>query len=251
MSGVKVGLAIDPATRDGLIEAGVARGAERMVDDLAVGHLEPLMRRAEPFCETADHLVIGAHALWRFDHLRADHQVRMASREVEIVVFEKHGCRQHDVGEPRRVGQELLVNADEQIVAGEATLHARRVGRDNGGIGGLNQHRPHRRAAPQRVRVARENWPGARLVEHANLRIDGVETLNQAPVEAVDAGTVMHGSATAHLPLAAHRRQAAHRVDVRRAIARARKAVTDADQRPFRLAIKFGERFDLRRGERQ
>jgi hypothetical protein len=43
-------------------------------------------------------------------------------------MLEEHGGRQYDVGEPRRVGHELLVHRHEQVVPGEAAVHLAEVG---------------------------------------------------------------------------------------------------------------------------
>ena len=56
----------------------------------------------------------------RLDRLGAELQILVAAAGVEVVVLEEHRRRQHDVGVARGVGEELLVDADEQVVAREA-----------------------------------------------------------------------------------------------------------------------------------
>ena len=72
---------------------------------------------ADPLSETGDHFVIRAAALRRFDHLRRELQVLVASGGIKVVMLEEHGRRQDDIGIARGVGHELLVNACEQVVA--------------------------------------------------------------------------------------------------------------------------------------
>ena len=94
---------------------------------------------------------------------------------IEVVVLDEHGGRQHDVGDFRGVGHELLVHADEQIVAREAALDHLLVGRDRHRIGVLDQQRRDRAAALQRFLVAGQDRADARLVEHADRRVAQVE----------------------------------------------------------------------------
>ena len=71
---------------------------------------------ADSSSKRCDHLVIGAAALGRVDRLRGELQVLMASGGVNVVVFQKHGGGQDDVGIARGVGHELFVHAGEEIV---------------------------------------------------------------------------------------------------------------------------------------
>ena len=72
--------------------------------------------------ECRDHLMIVAAFARRLDQLGAEHDVLVAAALIDVVMLEEHGGRQHDVGHPRRLGHELLMDADEQIVAGKALL---------------------------------------------------------------------------------------------------------------------------------
>jgi hypothetical protein len=97
-------------------------------------------------------------------------------------VLDEHGRRQDDIGRFRGVGHELLVYADEQIVAGKAALDGVLIGRDRNRIGILNEHRGHRRAAEQRFAVAGEDRTDARLVEHADRRVAQIAGFDHAIV---------------------------------------------------------------------
>ena len=122
------------------------------------------------FASAADHLVIGAAFARRLDQLRPEDDVLMAAAAIDVVVLEEHRRRQHDVGHLRRLGHELLVHADEQVVARKAALDLRLVGRDRHRIGVLDEQRVDRRPALQGLAVAGQNRADARLVEHADRR---------------------------------------------------------------------------------
>ena len=92
----------------------------------------------------------------------------MPAGAIHVVVLEERRGRQHDVGEPGGVGHELLVHADEKIVAQEAGAHGPGVRAHDGRIHVLHQHRGDRRAVAEIGAVASEDRPGARLVEHAD-----------------------------------------------------------------------------------
>ena len=89
---------------------------------------------------------------------------------VEVVVLHEHRRRQDDVGHHGRLGHELLVHADEEVLAGKAPLHELLLRRDRDRIGVLDEHRGHRRAVQQRLGIAGEHAPDLRLVELAARR---------------------------------------------------------------------------------
>ncbi len=59
---------------------------------------------------------------------------------VKVIVLHEHGGGEHHVGIPSRVGQELLVDGEEEILARETPVHPVGVGSDHGGIGVLDEH---------------------------------------------------------------------------------------------------------------
>ena len=113
---------------------------------------EARMLGADALGQIADHLMIVAAFARRLDQLAAEHDVLVAAALIDVVMLEEHGGGQHDVGEFRRLGHELLMHADEQIFARQALLHFGLVGRDRGRIGVLHDHRLDRRAAGEIVR---------------------------------------------------------------------------------------------------
>ncbi len=140
MRGGEIGLAVDPAVFLKLGERAPTGLAQADIDQFARGHVETGMADAEPLRQRANHLVIGAAFAPRLDQLRPEQNILAAAGGIEIVVLDEHGGRQHDVGDFRGVGHELLVHADEQIVAREAALDHLLVGRDGDRIGVLDQH---------------------------------------------------------------------------------------------------------------
>ncbi len=64
--------------------------------------------------------MIGAAFARRLDQLAAEDDVLVAAAPVDVVMLEEHRRRQHDVGHLGRVGHDLLVHGDEQVVAGKA-----------------------------------------------------------------------------------------------------------------------------------
>ncbi len=172
-----------------------AGAAQRRVHDLPDAHVEAGMLGAEPLGQLADHEVILARLAGRFDQLAGDLEGGVAAGGVEVVVLEEGGGGQHHVGEGRGLGHELLVHAGEQILARQAGVHLVQLGADHRRVGVLHQQRRHRRPALQRLRVAGEDRPQARLVELADRAIDHVEPFDQRAVERIDAGVAVERAA--------------------------------------------------------
>ena len=168
----------------------------------------------------------------------------MTATAIDVVMFQECRRRQHDVGHLGRFGHELLVHADEQVLARKALLDLGLVGADRERIGVLHDHRRHRRPAPQRLGIAGQDRADARLVEHAHRAVPDVESFDQRLVELVDIGIDVEGAAALQLPGPAHRRDAAGRVHVGGAVARAREAVAEPKKSALALADQSGELLD-------
>ena len=93
----------------------------------------------------------------RLNQLWPCKNVLMPAALINVVVLHEHRGRQHEVGGLGRLGHELLVHADEQILAREALLDAGLVRRDRHRIGVLDQHRRYRRPIEQRIRIAAQD----------------------------------------------------------------------------------------------
>ena len=145
----------------------------------------------------------------------------MGAGGVEIIVLEKGRRRQHDIGHRRGFGHELLVDADEQVIAGEALSNETRFRGDDHRVGILDEQRGDRRPVAEIAPVAGQHWADPRLVEDAGRRIENIEPLDQGEVEWDEAMVRLKRAAAFVLPGAGHRRQASHREQLRRAIARA------------------------------
>jgi hypothetical protein len=104
------------------------------------------------------------HSAWRLDHLAGELEDGVAAAGIDVVVLEEGRRRQHDVGHARGLGHELLVHADEQVVAREARAHLARSGRTTIGLvfwisiavtGGPSPRSRDRRSAPARCATCR------------------------------------------------------------------------------------------------
>ena len=105
---------------------GQARDGERALDDLPFAHGEAGMLGAEPPRERADDVMVGPRIGKGLDHLARHLQEAVAARDVDVVVLEEGRRRQDDVGHGSGLGQELLVDAQEEIVARHAVAHLQR-----------------------------------------------------------------------------------------------------------------------------
>ena len=242
-------LAIEPARRLEFGQRPAAGGAQRRVDDLAGAHLKAGMLGAEALRQRADHFVVGAAALRRLDRLAAELQILMAAAGVDVVVLEEHRRRQHDIGMARGVGEELLVDAGEQVLARKAAPHLLLIGRDDHRVGVLDQHRLDRAAALQRLGLAGEDRADPRLIEPADARIARVEPLDQGLVELVDAAVGMQRAAALVRPGSRDGGNAHRGVHVRGAVALAREAVAEPEERALVAADQRRESFDVLDGE--
>ena len=138
---------VDPVLGIERFEAGALGVDQRPVDQFARAHVEARMLRAHARREIADDLMVAAAFARRLDQLAAEQHMRVAAALVDVVMLEEHGGGQHDVGEFRRLGHELLVDAGEQVLARQPLLHLGLVGRDRGRVGVLHEQHLHRRAA--------------------------------------------------------------------------------------------------------
>ena len=243
--GGEVRLHVEPVRRLGLGERAPARRLQRRVDELARAHVEAAMRDAEPGGKAVDHVVIGAALARRVDQLQPQPDVLVAAAGVEIVVLQKHRRRQDDVGGARRLGHELLVHGDEQVLALKAAADLVLIGRDRGRVGALHEQRLDRRAALERVGLAAEDRADARLIERAGFRIAELGAFEQALVEMEDGVAVVEGAAAFVLPRPSYRGDAGRGMHVRRAVAAAREAVAEAEICALPRADDMGELFDV------
>ena len=203
------------------------------------------MLGSEPPRERADDVVVRAAFAGRIDRLRRELEVLVGARGIEVVVLEEHRRRQDDVGMARGVGHELLVHADEQIVAGKTAPHRLLVRRDHHRVGVLDQHRPDRAAALQRLAVAGQDRPEATHVEPPHALVPGVEALDQRLVEPVDGARGVQRAAALVRPRAGDGGNAERGVHVGRAVALAREAVAEAEERALVPPDQRREGLDL------
>ena len=143
-------LRIDVDLRLQLAKAAPAGLPERPVDDLAGRHPEAAVFRSDPLGDGADDLMVGAALARRLDELGPELDVLVAAAPIDVVVLHEHGRGQDDVGHQGRLGHELLVDADEQVLAGKAPLHQFLLGRDGDRVRVLDDHRRDGRTVTER-----------------------------------------------------------------------------------------------------
>ena len=123
MRGLEWLCAIEPGALDKFLRPGQAAGPQGLGDDLERGHPEPAMLGAEPFGESRNAPRGSSGTRHRAAHRPVHLQEGVGAGGVDVVMFEERRRRQHDVGHRRGLGHELLVHADEQVVAREALMH--------------------------------------------------------------------------------------------------------------------------------
>ncbi len=243
------GLAVDPLRRLELGQRAPAGLLQRPIDEFARAHVEALVLGTDALGEGRDDVVVGAALARRIEQLGAQQNVLVAAALIEVVVLDEHGRGQHDVGEFRRCGHEMLVHAHEQILARKARLHLALLRRDLHRVHVLDEQRRHGRPIPQVGAVAREHGADARHVERAHLGIERVEAFDEGLVPVEDGAVIVEGAATFVQPSPRDRRDAQRRVHVVRTVALAGEAVAQPEERARGGADEAGKAFDLGNGE--
>ena len=225
-------LAVDPVLAFERLQPGPAGQGEGPVDDLALRHLEARVFGAEPPREVPDDGVVRPAFPRRLDDPGPEDDVLVSPALVDVVVLDEHRRGQDHVGDLRRLGHELLVHADEEVLAGEALVDQPQLRRDHHRVRVLDEHRGHRGAVAQVPPVAGEDGPDAGLVEHPDSRVPHVQPLDERPIPVVDRPVVVERAAPLVPPGARHRRDAQGRVHVDRAVSLAREPVAEPEEGP-------------------
>ena len=160
-------------------------------------------------------------------------------------MLQKGGGRQHQIGQARGVGHELFVHADKQVVTQQAAPHRQAVRRHHCRIGVLYQQHADRRAIAQVTPFTSQHRAQPAHVQHAGVRGDGVQAVQCAGVQPVQAAVAVQRAAARPLPGAGNRRQTADRVHGRRTIALAGKPITHTQKAAPRAAIQPGKLHNL------
>ncbi len=112
--------------------------------------------------QPAEQLGVAARLATRGDRRLVPAHPQVTPRRDHVGGLELGGGRQHDVGVARRVGEELLVDHREQVVAGETPADQFGVGHGDQRVGVPHDHRRHRRV---------ERGVGERLAEAAHVEL--------------------------------------------------------------------------------
>ena len=243
MRGVEIRLEINPALVLDPVQTAKSGGGQGFVDDFQLAHLEAAMGAAKAAGQFRQHIMIAAAACRAVDGFRREMEMAVPAGGINVVMLQEHRRRQHDIGEFGGVGHELLMHAQEKILAPETGVDFHGLRRDHRRVGVLDDHRGDRRALFDDRVLAHQDRADARHVEHTHRRVLHVEALDQGLIEGagVNIPVVVKGAATAHRPFAGDRRQTGHRVQLLRAVTRAGKAVANPDKGLFGASIEMRE----------
>ena len=150
----------------------------------------------------------------------------------DVELFELGRRRQHDIGVARGIGDELLADHGEQILAGKAPQHLVLLRCDHCGVGVVDEQR-----ADLAVELAEQRRSQPPLVENRRALGDPVGPAEHVPVERKRPDRHMQYAAAAMAPRADERGQAghgAHRVA-------ARGIALDGDAHPDDRGLGGGE----------
>ena len=186
MCRVEIRLAVDPLALFEFFQCAPAGGLQRAIDNLTRCHVEARVFRANAFGKRADDVMIGAAFAGGRNQLGAEHDVVLAAALIDVVMLDKHGGWQHDVCHFRGGGQELLVDAGEQILAGESGFDLGLLGRDLHGVHVLDEHRRDWWTVAKIDLVASEDWADAGHVKDADGCVFDVEAFDEGLVPMVD-----------------------------------------------------------------
>ncbi|MNI73359.1 hypothetical protein D3C73_1293610 [compost metagenome] len=75
----------------------------------------------------------------RFQYRLLKLDIMMPVRAVQIGILEGRGCRQHQIGVFRRIGQEQIMHDREQVLPFKAALHPLQIGCDNKRIAAVDE----------------------------------------------------------------------------------------------------------------
>src|SRR5512132_3756645 len=131
-------LAIKPAIGGELGERSTFGYPQHLIDQVARAHLESMVVGPKAFGERANHFVIVAAFTRRLDQFGPENEILVPASAINIVVLEEGRRRKYHICHLSRLGHELLMNADEQILAGKAFLDLVLIWRNRHRIGVLD-----------------------------------------------------------------------------------------------------------------
>jgi hypothetical protein len=119
--------------------------SEREADELLVADVEDLAVVAHRPREAPEDLGVGQRLADGRDGRLVVGDVRVAPGGHEVEVLDLRGGREHDVGVAGRVGEEVLEDDGEEVLAGEPLDDPRAVGRRRRRVGVVDDERVDRR----------------------------------------------------------------------------------------------------------
>src|SRR5215510_1666925 len=193
-------LAIEPAIGGELGKRSTLGYPQHLIDQVARTHRESTVVSAKAFGEGANHFVIVAAFTRRLDQFGPENEILVPASAINIVVLEEGRRRKNHICHQSRLRHELLMTADEQILAGKAFLDLALIGRDRDRIGVLDDQRLNGTTTLQRLSLAGQNPADPRLIKHAHRAVTNVEALDQGLVELKNVGADMKRTAPFVLP---------------------------------------------------
>ena len=94
------------------IRIGIAGIAQCAVDQVPLAQFEASVFGSQTARQFAQHPVVGAAFGIRLDNVTGDLQIGVATAKVDVIVFQKRSCGQHDIRHAGGFGQKLLVHTD-------------------------------------------------------------------------------------------------------------------------------------------
>ena len=203
----------------------------RIGDHLLVTALEERIVHAHGFSEAAEQFRVGHAFALGFYRAIVITQIKMPPREHDFFLFHLRGRGQHDVGIARRVGDEMLADDGEQILAQQAFDDFILLRRNHQRIGVVHADRFNRRIE---LHFAGQCLAELPLVQHARAGCDEIGPHQITPIHRESPNRQLQNAAADVPPCAHQRGQASQRAHRLAAVAMALDGHADADHRRLR-----------------
>ena len=216
---------------------------------LAVGHFEDRIVEAHLLREQAPHLARRLALAGRVDRLLVVGEVEVAPGPHHVLGLAGHGGRQDDVGVLRRVGDEVLGDDREQVLALQPLDDLVGLGRLADGIGAEDEHALDRRVE---LHLAVERLAEPQVVDDARAGLDPVGPRGLDPIDREVPQRQLQHAAADVAPRAGDRRNGVDGAGGLRAAGRALDGDADADRGRLRgreLARELGDVGRLNAGD--
>ena len=126
----------------------------------------------------------------------------MTAGGIQIIVFQKHRSRQHNISKQRRLGHELFMHDGKQVLTAQAFEHAPCLGSNNGGVGILHKQSSHFWTTLQVCSLTTQDATNTRLIKcsHILVKIKCIVSCDQTDVDRVDVAVAVQGTPSSLTP---------------------------------------------------